>query len=121
MEKTTKLFLTFAFLVILITGLYVFTNWFSIMTGYFIGEDEKAQLANCLAGQGTEFYDSDLCPDCEKQKQIFERSFEVIRVVNCGKEKELCPNIKIVPAWYINKTIHYGFKNLTELHDLSGC
>lgn len=121
MEKTIKLFITFAFLVILISGLYIFTNWFSIITGYFVGEDEKAQLANCLSGQGAEFYDSEFCADCEKQKQLFGKAISLIHIIDCGKEKELCPNIKSVPAWYINKKIHYGFKNITELQQLSNC
>ncbi len=121
MEKTTKLFLTFSFLVILITGLYIFTNWFSIITGYFIGEDEKTQLANCLSGQGAEFYDSEFCADCEKQKNLLGTAMKSISIINCGKEKELCPSIKTVPAWYINKTIYYGFKNITALQELSNC
>jgi hypothetical protein len=121
MDKRLKLFFTFTFVVFLISGLYVFTNWFSIITGYFVGEDEKTKLAQCLDGKETEFYGAEYCAECEKQKDLFGTSFKAINYINCGKAGELCPNIKSVPAWYVNKTIHYGYKNITKLQELSGC
>ena len=124
MEKRLKLFITFFILVVIISGLYLFSNWFSIITGYFTGEDEKVKLAECLAGKNAEFYGSDYCVECEKQREIFGTAFKNINYIDCGKEKENCPNINRIPAWYIGNNdseIYYGFKNLTELRKISGC
>ena len=124
MEKNVKLFLTFFILVVLVAGLYIFTSWSSIITGYFVGEDEKVKLAECLGGKKAELYGSDYCPECEKQREIFGTAFKKINYIDCGREKENCPNVNRIPAWYIGNgsgEIYYGFKNFTELKKISGC
>ena len=121
MEKRMQVLVTFVIAVLLITGLYIFTDWFSKVTGYFAGEDEKTKLAQCLDGKNAEFYSDIYCPNCAKQKQIFGSQIKLIKTIECGQKMENCPNIKEIPAWYINKTIHYGYFNLTELDKLSGC
>ncbi len=121
MQKRTQVIMTFLALIILISALYTFTNWFSKVTGYFGGEGEKDRLLKCLTDSNAEFYTSVFCADCEKQQKLFGESFKLISQVNCGENKELCPNIQGLPAWYINKNIYYGYKNLTELKYISGC
>ena len=119
MEKRVKLLVTFTFLIILVASLYFFTDWFSKVTGYFAGEDDKTKLAQCLNEKGAELYTALYCPDCEKQKQIFGKALELISKIDCDEAD--CSNIRELPAWYFNKTFHYGYKNLTELDDISGC
>lgn len=121
MERRTTLILTFGFLVFLIVGLYLFTDWFSKATGYFVGIDENAKLAYCLDGKGAEFYCTKFLPECEKQRNLFGSSLNSIYTKECGKNNENCPNLKEVPAWYIDKEIYYGFKTLQELREISGC
>jgi len=121
MEKKVQVLITFIIAILLVTGLYIFTDWFSKVTGYFAGEDEKTKLAQCLQEQNAEFYTSVYCPACAKQKAILGRSIKLINTIDCGKNLENCPNIKEIPAWYLNKTIHYNYFNLTELDELSGC
>ena len=121
MEKRVKVFATFLVAVLLVTGLYLFTDWFSKVTGYFSGESEKEKLAQCLSEQGAEFYYTIQCPDCEKQKQVLGDSMKLLSTKNCGSSGELCPNIKSFPAFYMNKSINYGFLNLTQLDKISGC
>ena len=121
MEKKYAVLFTFLALVLLVLGLYFFTDWFSKVTGYFLGESDSEKLAQCLAEKNAEFYYSQLCADCEKQTELFSQSIKHVRLINCGNEKENCPNIQSLPAWYINSTIIYCFKNLTELDSLSGC
>lgn len=116
-----KVLFTFGIAILLVAGLYIFTDWFSLLTGYFTGESEQGRVAKCLADNGAEFYGTPYCADCEKQKEVFGTFFEKIYFVDCGREKENCPNIREVPAWYINGKIHYGLKTLTELKDISGC
>lgn len=121
MEKRTRVLLTFFALIFLITSIYIFTDWFSKITGFILGEDQKESLAFCLNEKGSEFYSSEYCADCEKQKIILGDSLSRISIVDCGRNKELCPNIRSIPAWYINKEIHYGLKSIEELQEISGC
>ncbi|MFH1290036.1 MAG: hypothetical protein ABIH92_01370 [Nanoarchaeota archaeon] len=124
MEKKFQVLITFTVLVALIAGLYIFTNWFSIITGYFTGESEQAIVAQCLKDQGAEFYDSIYCADCEKQKAKFGKSFDLIPRIDCGNNLENCPNIRELPAWYIpnsQEKINYGIYELNELSTLGNC
>jgi hypothetical protein len=121
MDKKTKVMVTFVVVIVLIASLYFFTDWFSKVTGYFGGEDERELLAVCLAEKGAEFYGTEYCADCEKQVKLFGEPFSFISYVDCGREKEFCPNIREIPAWYIDQKIIYGFKTLDELKEISGC
>ncbi len=121
MQKRTQVIITFLALVVLISFLYIATDIFSKVTGYFGGEGEKDRLIKCLTGNSAEFYTSISCADCERQQKLFGESFKLISVVDCGNNMELCPNLQSIPAWYINQNIYYGYKNLTELKSISGC
>ena len=121
MEKQTRVFLTFLFVILLVAVLYIFTDWFSQATGYFTGESETKNIALCLSKRGAEFYGTIYCVDCEKTKKMFGQSFKLINEFDCGAEKENCPNIHSIPAWFIDNKIYYGFKNLTELQEISNC
>src|SRR3989344_5149756 len=97
MEKRLQVMITFVFLILLVAGLYIFTNWFSIITGYFTGES---------------------------QQKAFGKSFEQIIKVDCGNDKENCPNVREVPAWYIpnsEEKFHYGLLTLNEISESAGC
>lgn len=113
--------ITFITIVVLVAVLYIFTNWFSLVTGYLKGEDQTTRLATCLNKKGVEFYGSLYCADCEKQRNEFGTAFEKIKQIDCGKEKEKCPNIREIPAWYLNREFIYGYKTIDELKKLSGC
>ncbi|MBI5804118.1 hypothetical protein HY450_02650, partial [Candidatus Pacearchaeota archaeon] len=121
MEKKFRVLFTFLFIVILITSLYIFTDWFSKITGYFGGQDEKESIVRCFNEKDAEIFLSDYCADCERQKEILGRAFSSVRSFDCGREKELCPNVKEVPALYIDKKVYYGVKNLTELDRIGNC
>ena len=98
MEKRTSVLITFALVIVMIAGLYIFTDWFSQVTGYFLGEGEIKKIAFCLNENGAEFYGSSYCPDCEKTRKLFGQSFKSIHYIDCGKEMENCPNIQSIPA-----------------------
>ncbi|MEK6855433.1 MAG: hypothetical protein AABX73_04385 [Nanoarchaeota archaeon] len=121
MERQNRVFLTFVFIVLLVTGLYIFTDWFSKVTGYFSGESERGKIVLCLKEKGAELYGSEFCADCEKQRKIFGEEIKSIFYVDCGRNKELCPNIREIPAWYIDRKIYYGLKSLSELKEISEC
>jgi hypothetical protein len=121
MQKSTQVLITFMFVIVLVAGLYIFTDWFSQVTGYFTGESEKEELVLCLNSLGVEFYGTTQCADCEKQEKLLGGAFSKIKKIDCGTNKEFCQNFREIPAWYINKEIHYGFKSLNELKEISGC
>lgn len=121
MQKRTRVMITFGGIIILIAFLYIFTNWFSVVTGYLKGEDDSVKLANCLGEKNAEFYGNEFCVECEKQRTDFRNSLSSINYVDCGRDKQNCPNIKEIPAWYISGKIYYGYKNSSELKQISGC
>ena len=121
METKRKVAITFVVIIVLVSGLYFFTDWFSKVTGYFSGQDESERIANCLNDGGAEFYTAISCAECEKQALVFGRAFGIIDRVDCGDKGEKCENLRSVPAWYLNGNIYYGAKNLTELEDLGEC
>ena len=121
MKKFDRFFLTIILIVVLTVGLYYFASWFSETTGYAAGEDEKVKLAKCLSSKGAELYCSIYSVDCENQMSFFGSASKFVQYVECGKNMELCRNIREVPAWYVNKSPYYGLRNVSELRELSGC
>ncbi len=127
MKTKIKVLFSFLLLVGLLFGLYFFTDWFSKVTGYFGGEDERSQLALCLAEGGAEFYGGIYCADCEKQLEVFGGELGNIVYVECGTAPDgeiidsKCKNLREIPAWYIKGQIYYGFKSFEELKELGGC
>ena len=121
MKANRKVIISFTILVVLIFGLYFFTDWFSKVTGYLFGEDERAKLVECLNRNGAEVYISSDCSECEEQIRVFREHFDKLFIVECGVSKTLCNNLREVPAWYINSEIYYGLKDMNELKEISGC
>jgi len=120
MELRTRVFVTIVFLVGLIGGLYLFSDWFSKATGYALGEDQKTAFANCLNERGSALYESESCSACEKQNEILgENAYAIIRKVICGSD--LCGGLVSVPAWELDGKIYYGIKTYKQLDELSGC
>ena len=121
MEARTKAMISFAVLVVLLFGLYGFTDWFSKTTGYVFGEDEKVILAQCLDGKKTVFYVSETCPKCDEQLEYFgNTASDFLRVFECD-DAETCPAEGGVPAWKINGEFYYGIRELNDLIEISGC
>ena len=119
MRAYTKVLVSFAILVLTIFGIYVFTNWFSKVTGYTLGEDEKTRLASCLSEKSV-LYLSPNCFDCEDQLEIFGVAAELLKIKSCTSV-EKCPDLKGFPAWNIEGKTIYGKKSLQELIEASGC
>lgn len=127
METQYKVLMSFAILVVLIFGLYFFTDWFSKVTGYIGGEDERTKLAQCLDEKRAEFYGGKYCADCEKQLMLFGSSVGFLHYIECETNTRgevvdsRCDNLREIPAWYIDGEIHYGFMDLAELKEVSNC
>ncbi len=122
MEKRSKTLITFLFAVFLIASLYIFSDWFSRITGYALEDDYDKDLAKCLASKGTVLYGSKKCPDCEKQRDLLgEKAFSLVKYVDCSVEPVECKDIEGIPAWKINDVIRYGPKTLDQLRTISLC
>ena len=119
MEQYRKTMLTFGVLVVVMFGLYYFSDWFSKTTGYVLGEDEKEKLASCLKDRNAVLFISKTCPDCEEQLELFGNAKSNINVVSC-EDYTNCPEGG-VPSWHIGKQTIYGVKQLDELIKISGC
>jgi|GEM_PF-2163157 len=116
-----KVMLSFIILVVILMGMYLFTDWFSKTLGYFTGEPQKIRLLNCMNDNGVIFYYADNCPDCLRQMELFEDNLKIIEnQVNCDDNPFICKNLAGVPAWQIDE-IYYGFKEIEELAQISGC
>jgi hypothetical protein len=121
MNSRTKAVLSFTILVLLIFGLYFFTNWFSQVTGYALGEDEKVNLAQCLDGKNAIFYVSPTCPKCTQHLELFgDTAVRFLDIVECITPEE-CSAEGGVPAWRINGEYYYGVKSLGQLQRISEC
>jgi len=121
MNQRTKVIFTFTVLVVLIFGLYLFTDWFSKVTGYALGEDEKMNLAQCLSKKGAVFYTSPTCLPCLKQKEQWsDESLKLLIIIEC-KSVDDCPDVGGVPSWKISGQFYYENLNLKEIKRISGC
>jgi hypothetical protein len=128
MNNKQRFFVSFAILIVVMFGLYFFTDWFSRVTGYFTGEEEKVKLGQCLEGKGVEFYTSaNYCEDCFKQEEELGKGLNYLSKIECQINSnnqilnEDCSNLRQIPAFYINRSFVYGYKSLAELKILSGC
>jgi hypothetical protein len=119
MDSARRTMITLGFLILLVFGLYYFSDWFSKTTGYVLGEDEKVTLAQCLSSNAAVFYRSTTCPACEEQLALFgETASAFLTIETCTVAT--CP-AGGVPAWKISGQIFYGVLTLQELVDLSSC
>lgn len=121
MEKRSRLILTFILLISIVAVLYVFTDWFSKTTGYFIGEDPDIKLAKCLNKKGIILYGSESCPDCILQVNLFGAAFKNLNYIDCSKSPAECAALEKIPAWNFNNKIYYGIISIDRLKLLSEC
>lgn len=122
MESRTKVIFTFLTLIFLIGGLYFFADWFSKATGYNIENNPDVALTKCLTKKGVKLYGANDCPLCLKQEQLFgNTAIQFLDYTDCSKKPEECTHLAKVPAWYINGTLSYGVKTISDLKKLSVC
>lgn len=120
MQRERRVLLSVAAIIVLIVGLYFFTDWFSKTTGYFLGEDQKISLARCLGTKNAQLYTKVQCVDCYRQQELLgEQTYALLSLVDCDERN--CSNLKSLPAWQINGQFYYGVHGFEQLSELSGC
>ena len=120
MNTSRRVLLSLVILVVLIFGLYFFTDWFSKTTGYISGDNQKTELAQCLSEKGVVLYVSATCPDCDKQIKIFGEAAQYLNLKEC-KSIEECAEVSALPAWRIDSKYYYGTQEINTLSEISGC
>ncbi len=88
--------------------------------------DLKIKLAKHLSQEGVRMYGAYWCPYCDKQKELFEDSFDKILYIECDSKGQnsnlnLCKQKKITsfPTWEINGKLYPGMRTLKNLAVLS--
>lgn len=120
MDSKTRVFITLGAIVMMIFGLYIFTDWFSKATGYVLGEDQKAAFITCLNEHGDLYFEQTSCVECDKQRDLLgENAYQLMNKERCGQD--LCKGLKSVPAWSIEGKFYYGVKSFEDLDKISSC
>lgn len=120
MQTQTRVLVTFMVLVGLIAGMYFFSDWFSKVTGYILGNSKEIELANCLREKGTVLYITENCVECYNQEQLLgERAISLLERQECTDTT--CLGIRHFPAWEIEGKFYYGNKTLQELQTIAQC
>lgn len=86
------------------------------------------EFAKCLTIKNATFYGSYQCSHCTEQKQLFGDTMQYINYVECGPlgappTNQACiqAGIESYPTWIINNTKYVGFRQLSELSQITGC
>lgn len=120
MNTSVRVLVTFGILIVLIAGLYVFSDWFSKTTGYFSGEEQELQFVGCLEDHGAVLYLKEDCSACLRQERVFTpKALELISTVSCDQVS--CGNLPELPAWEIDGQFYYGEKDFKQLSQISSC
>ncbi len=87
------------------------------------GPGKYDALAQCMTENGMTMYGTDWCPHCQRQKQLFGKSFKFINYVNCDLS-DACDKAGVqgYPTWAKDgQLLQSGVKSLAELAQSSGC
>lgn len=86
-------------------------------------------FAQCLTDKEVELYGAFWCSNCQKQKEMFGDSADLLPYIECdanGKnpQPELCTtkNITAYPTWiFKDGTVKVGIQSLEDISSLSSC
>lgn len=121
MDVKRRVTVSLVVLIVLVIGLYFFTDWFSKVTGYFTGEDERVKIADCLAEKDAVLFITSTCLDCEAQLDVFgAEASERLPIIQCPSQED-CPSAQGFPSWIINDNKLRGVQDLDSIKKSSGC
>ena len=86
-------------------------------------------LAKCMTEKGVKVYGAYWCPNCQKQEELFGKSYDYINYVECavegsGEQNELCrkAGIEAYPTWELpNGQRIIGVRTPEELAEITDC
>lgn len=119
MENGQRILLSLILLVFLIIVFYYGSAWITKTTGYASAEEEKSNLALCLAEKKAVIYGDN--ESLKEQKEILGEAFKYVNFVDCDKNVITCRNLPSLPAWKINGFVYLGVKDFDVLKILARC
>lgn len=128
MKRGRKILFSVAILIVLVVGIYFFTDIFSKITGYnslslLTGKTTHAdhsEFSECLDKKAaTLYYRSQGCKECDEQMKLIQEYEQDITHIDCFIDD--CPPLSHLPAWIIEGVEYDGSKTLQELKDISEC
>jgi len=87
------------------------------------GPGKYDALAECMTAHGWTMYGTDWCQHCQRQKQMFGKSFRNIHFVNCDLSNA-CDEagVEAYPTWGRNGQLEQaGVKEIDALARMTGC
>lgn len=87
------------------------------------GAGASDAFAECITAGGWTMYGTDWCSYCQRQKQMFGKSFRNIHYVNCDLS-DVCneAGVQAYPTWGRDGALEEaGVKELDELAAMTGC
>ena len=111
--------------IIILVGIFVISFSKNIFNLENSEQDKNIEeLAKCLANKNIIEYGKWWCEACNKQKELFGKSFKYLKYVECSKNTQECldKNIKYTPTWFFpNGEKIIGLTPLETLAQKSGC
>lgn len=118
-EKKRRIKRVILWTIVLLAGIVLIFFIYKQVTG----PGKYDQFAQCMTQNGMTMYGTDWCPHCQRQKQLFGKSFAYVHYVNC----DLGPacdeaGVEGYPTWAKgDELLSSGVKSLAELAQISGC
>lgn len=84
------------------------------------GSSVSEETAKCI-GENSVLYVRLGCPHCKEQEDIFGKSLQYLKIIDCFYEEDKCSEIKYVPTWVIEGKQYTGVLDIEKLKELTGC
>ncbi|MCK4588927.1 MAG: lamin tail domain-containing protein [Nanoarchaeota archaeon] len=126
-KKRRKRFLNYLgifVILVVISMILIFFNNNSQNQEPVVKKIDYDDFAKCLKQEKATYYgNSQDCPLCRTQEEMFGESFQYLKYVDCAEDAHRCANEKAtqVPSWRIDWINYPGVQELNELSELSGC
>ncbi len=81
------------------------------------------EFAKCLNSEGVVMYGTEWCDFCQRQKDMFDGSFDLVNYIDCDRNTPECNarGVEGFPSWDIEGELYSGIMDLGELSELTGC
>lgn len=93
---------------------------------FFVAEKPSSiidvKTTTCIA-KSSMLYATQWCGFCQKQKEMFGTNVDLLNMVDCDEDRQLCIDADIsgFPTWIIDGKKYTGVKSEDSLKELTGC
>ena len=82
--------------------------------------DYSEETIKCI-GTNSTLYVQLGCSHCITQEKKFGKKKDLLNIIDCFYEKDICENITATPTWLINGKMYTGVYEIKELKNITGC